>query len=303
MVIISSRDFFVQKRAFTLIELLVVIAIIAILAGLLLPAMARAKFTAKNAQCINNLRQIGIALQTYVTSHEVAPPLRIGSWPNAKYWYHFLDLPRSYRPKKDFGMYISWGPWDEGGGNTNVLGGIFRCPLVDTVSSKVTHANTGNARDETYEPQTTYGYNSWGGDRKNGRLGLGGYSLNPAFIGMPTLWPHLANNDVPTRDSAVVNPSRFIAFGDVFNRSTYAPHDAAPSFSGTIAPFVDLIHGTSSMLVVPYKVSKPFKDHRGRSNRVFYDGHVESENLRKSFGSDEELSSWNIDHQPHRDLL
>jgi prepilin-type N-terminal cleavage/methylation domain-containing protein len=65
------------QSAFTLVELLVVIAIIAVLAGLMLPALSRAKARAQGIQCVSNLRQLGLAHFMYVNDHGHTIPYRL----------------------------------------------------------------------------------------------------------------------------------------------------------------------------------------------------------------------------------
>jgi prepilin-type N-terminal cleavage/methylation domain-containing protein len=71
--VVRRAEHQLRRRAFTLVELLVVIAIIAVLIALLLPAVQAAREAARRSQCQSNLRQLGIALNTYAESHTSYP--------------------------------------------------------------------------------------------------------------------------------------------------------------------------------------------------------------------------------------
>jgi prepilin-type processing-associated H-X9-DG protein/prepilin-type N-terminal cleavage/methylation domain-containing protein len=247
-----------KDLAFTLVELLVVIAIIAILAALLLAAVSQAKAKAQKIQCVNNLHQLGIALNGFVQENH-AYPLYVnidvvkGSYSeHYDNWTEALSYEELGIPKSVVHYFTN---------------GVWNCPSANWYKTE--------PAPDTMGVWFSYGYNFCGlsSGGKYGALGLGGDTISTYGPLAP-----------PVSESEVVNPSEMIAIGDGFDGS--------------------FVIQRANWQDTP-KYGNPSARHQGRANVVFCDGHVESPTLQFLFEdtSDEALSHWNRDHQPHREKL
>ena len=201
----ATRIVALQRRGFTLVELLVTIAIIGILASLGFAGLRRAKRKAQLTECLSNLRQQGIALSSFVQSHNVFP--------------YYIPPPGSRRTEHRT-MWASAIAEGSPGGLLLERGaeekkGMFKCPAARFPTDLP--AGDGFA---------CYGYNAFGlsGATGEGGFGLGGFVEN------------MATGPRPVREDEVTRPNEMMAIGDgVKGNSTYL-NDGLAVFTRTAEP-------------------------------------------------------------------
>jgi prepilin-type processing-associated H-X9-DG protein/prepilin-type N-terminal cleavage/methylation domain-containing protein len=263
------------RAAFTLIELLTVIAIIGILAALILGGLSSAKKKARRVQCMNNVHQLGLALQGFVTGNDAFPLVVNPDFFHGKYTEHSSSWVAALQHSEleASGKRLQSSVW--------LYQGVWKCPSANKPSDWPPNDGYVN-----------YGYNAFGVTMQTDTvsLGIGGHNVwGPPGIPGSTNLPA-----PPVKQSEVISPSEMLAIGDSFYGGNDMIKDGG-SFLGRTSGSQDYVASTKRV----------YARHQGKANVVFCDGHVESPTVKFLFDdtSDAALSRWNRDHQPHPERL
>jgi prepilin-type N-terminal cleavage/methylation domain-containing protein/prepilin-type processing-associated H-X9-DG protein len=268
-----------SRTAFTLSELLVVIAIIGILAALLLSTLSQAKAQAQRTQCGNNLRQLGMALEQFVSDNHaypfsmecINPP---NGFPKAAWGDALGTYAGGYR------LNTARKPWQPAG--------VFHCPAANPPSCPTFPEGI---------VYIDYGYNaagiSWLFDT-SGSLGLSpwmGTTNQPAPLPVSAF-----EANQPVREPLIANPTDMMAIADGFVGNNRFIVDAGSGLWRTASVRQDYPPGSTR---------RAYARHQGKAEVVFCDGHVENLRLQTLLGDDADsaLRRWNRDNQPHRERL